>query len=98
MEKAYEICIEMFEQRGYDIIEKDDDQILAMKKNGKQICAFMANTPKFKKSCGCPSASAAQVADAIFPKTFIMALASPPVPALAAVNMVRYVLIKGWPT
>ena len=47
MDKAYEICIEMFEQRGYDIIEKDDDQILAIKKDGKQICAFMANTPKF---------------------------------------------------
>ena len=47
MKKAYQICLEIFEERGYEIIEKDDVQILAMKKNGKQICAFMANTPKF---------------------------------------------------
>jgi DNA-directed RNA polymerase I, II, and III subunit RPABC1 len=47
MQKAYQTCLEIFEQRGYDIIEKDEDQILSMKKNGKQICAFMANTPKF---------------------------------------------------
>jgi len=47
MEKSYQICLEMFEQRGYDIIEKDDEQILALKKDGKQVCAFMATTPKF---------------------------------------------------
>jgi DNA-directed RNA polymerase I, II, and III subunit RPABC1 len=47
MEKAYQTCLEMFEQRGYNIIEKDEEQILALKKNGKQVCAFMANTPKF---------------------------------------------------
>ena len=47
MEKAYEICLEMFEQRGYKIIEKDSEQILATKKNGKQVCAFMSNVPKF---------------------------------------------------
>jgi DNA-directed RNA polymerases I, II, and III subunit RPABC1 len=47
MEVAYSICMEMFEQRGYKIIERDEEQILAFKPNGKQICAFMANTPKF---------------------------------------------------
>ena len=39
--KAYEICHEMFEQRGYSIVEKDDERILAIKEDGKQICAFI---------------------------------------------------------
>ena len=47
MEKAHEICLEMFAQRGYKVIEKDDEQILAVKKNGNQVCAFMVNIPKF---------------------------------------------------
>lgn len=49
MEKAHKICLELFAQRGYDIIEEDKDQdhILGVKKDGKQVCAFMANTPKF---------------------------------------------------
>ena len=47
MEKCYNTCLEMFNQRGYDIIEKDEEQILALKRDGKQICAFMATTPKF---------------------------------------------------
>lgn len=47
MEKAYETCIEIFTQRGYEIIEKDDDRILANKQCGKQICAFLANNHKF---------------------------------------------------
>ncbi len=47
MEKAHEICLEMFNQRGYKVIEKDDEQILAVKKNGNQVCAFMVNIPKF---------------------------------------------------
>ena len=47
MIRAYQTCIEMFEQRDYNIIEKTDDQILAIKKNKKRVCAFMSNTPKF---------------------------------------------------
>jgi len=47
MDKSYKICLEMFEQRGYNIIEKNEDQILAIKKNGKQVCAFLAKNPKF---------------------------------------------------
>jgi DNA-directed RNA polymerase I, II, and III subunit RPABC1 len=40
MEKAYEICVEMFEQRGYTIIDSDEYRILANKPDGAQICAF----------------------------------------------------------
>ena len=47
MEKCYKTCLEIFDQRGYDIIEKDEEQILAIKKDGKQICAFMATMSKF---------------------------------------------------
>ena len=40
MEKAYEICVEMFEQRGYTIIDSDEYRILASKPDGGQICTF----------------------------------------------------------
>ena len=46
MEIAYNICIEMFTQRGYEIIDSDEDRILANKKDGAQICAFFT-THKF---------------------------------------------------
>ena len=42
--KAYNTCIEMFEQRGYEIAEQDDERILAIKQDGNQICAFI---PKY---------------------------------------------------
>lgn len=45
---AYSTCLEMFIQRGYSIIEKDDERILALKEDGKQICAFINKlTSKF---------------------------------------------------
>lgn len=47
MERAYETCVELCEQRGYEIIEQDDDRILANKKCGNQICIFLANNHKF---------------------------------------------------
>ena len=47
MDKVYQVCTEMFGQRGYNIIDKDEEQILALKKDGKQVCAFISNTPKF---------------------------------------------------
>ena len=40
MEKAYEICQEMFIQRNYEIVDSDEDRILAIKEDGNQICAF----------------------------------------------------------
>lgn len=46
MEKAYKTCIEIFEQRGYSILETDDERILAIKPDGYQICAFLTNTTK----------------------------------------------------
>jgi len=42
MEKAYEVCLEMFIQRGYKILEKDDERILALKDDNTQICAFLS--------------------------------------------------------
>ena len=41
-QKAYIICEEMFIQRGYNIVEKDDERILAIKQDGNQICAFIS--------------------------------------------------------
>lgn len=46
--KPYDICLEMFEQRGYEIVEQDDERILAIKEDGNQICAFISkNMTKF---------------------------------------------------
>jgi DNA-directed RNA polymerase I, II, and III subunit RPABC1 len=42
--KAYNTCVEMFQQRGYEIAEQDDERILAIKQDGAQICAFI---PKY---------------------------------------------------
>lgn len=39
--KSYEICMEMFIQRNYEVVECDDERILAMKEDGSQICAFI---------------------------------------------------------
>lgn len=47
MEKALQTCLEMFEQRGYNIIDHDEYRINAVKEDGRPICAFMADTPKF---------------------------------------------------
>ena len=47
MENALQTCLEMFQQRGYNVIDYDDDRINAIKQDGKPICAFMAETPKF---------------------------------------------------
>ena len=47
MDKAYQICIEIFQQREYKITEQDDNSITATKPNGETICAFTTNTPKF---------------------------------------------------
>ena len=46
MEKALQTCLEMFEQRGYNIIDHDEYRINAVKEDGRPICAFMADTPK----------------------------------------------------
>jgi len=47
MEIALQTCLEMFQQRGYTIVEHDEDRINAVKQDGRSICAFMADTPKF---------------------------------------------------
>lgn len=47
MEKSFEICKEMIQQRDYVIIDEDDERILATKPNDEQMCVFLLNTPKF---------------------------------------------------
>lgn len=47
MEKAYQTCVEIFQQRGYNIIDTDDKRITAVKSNGDLICAFVTGTLKF---------------------------------------------------
>ena len=50
--KAYDICMEMFLQRDYDIVEQDDERILAIKEDGSQICAFIPKLmTKFNVEC-----------------------------------------------
>ena len=52
MEKAYQTCLEMVQQRGYVVIDQDDERILASRENKstkeeEQICVFITNTSKF---------------------------------------------------
>ena len=52
MEKAFNTCIEMLEQRGYMILDQDDERILGMRENKiskkeEQICVFFTNNNKF---------------------------------------------------
>ena len=50
--KAYDICMEMFLQRGYDVVEQDEERILAVKEDGAQICAFIPKImSKFNVDC-----------------------------------------------
>ena len=39
--RAFQTCIEMFNQRNYEIVEMDEERILAIKEDGKPICAFI---------------------------------------------------------
>ena len=47
MEKAYEICKEMIVQRGYKILDRDEERILALKPDNDQMCVFVASSYKF---------------------------------------------------
>jgi DNA-directed RNA polymerase I, II, and III subunit RPABC1 len=50
--KAYDVCMEMFIQRGYDVVEQDEERILAIKEDGAQICAFIPKImSKFNVDC-----------------------------------------------
>jgi DNA-directed RNA polymerase subunit H (RpoH/RPB5) len=46
MDKIEKVCIEMFEERNYNCIEKIDDRIVAIKPNGDVINCFLNITPK----------------------------------------------------
>ena len=51
MEKITETCIEMLQQRGYEITHSDTEKIIGVRiDDGSQICVFMINTPKFNVS------------------------------------------------
>lgn len=47
MEKAYETCVEMIEHRGYKIVDRDEERILATKPDGTHMCVFVAPSHKF---------------------------------------------------
>ena len=42
MELAYETCMDMIEQRGYKIVDRDDERILAIKPDKQQMCVFVS--------------------------------------------------------
>ena len=47
MDKAREICVEMLEQRGYELLEDDQERIIFVKPDGNQVVAFFSDLPKF---------------------------------------------------
>lgn len=51
MEKAFEISMEMLQQRGYQILEHDEERILAEKPDKNKICVFLCDTSKLNVEC-----------------------------------------------
>lgn len=51
MEKSYDVCIEMLQQREYEIVETRDNFILAKKPNGNFMCVFVTDISKFNNVC-----------------------------------------------
>lgn len=47
MEKAHQVCIEMLRQRNYEIIEDEEDKIVALKPDGNQMIVFFTDSKKF---------------------------------------------------
>jgi DNA-directed RNA polymerase I, II, and III subunit RPABC1 len=47
MEKAYEICMEILFDRKYEVLDRDDERILAKKPNNELMCVFLTNSSKF---------------------------------------------------
>ena len=47
MQRAYDTCLEMLEQRNYEIIEPEDDRIIAQKPDNNQMVVFLSDAIKF---------------------------------------------------
>ena len=47
MERSHQICKEMLTQREYEIIEDEEDKIIALKPDGDQMLVFFSDSPKF---------------------------------------------------
>lgn len=47
MQKAYDTCLEMITQRNYQVLDKDDERILAKKPDKNLMCVFLCNSNKF---------------------------------------------------
>lgn len=46
-ERAHQVCLEMLQQRGYSIIEDEDNHIIALKPDGEKMVVFFHEAPKF---------------------------------------------------
>lgn len=47
MQQAHQICKEMLTQREYEIIEDEEDKIIALKPDGNQMLVFFSDSRKF---------------------------------------------------
>ena len=47
MQRAYDTCLEMLEQRNYEILDPEDDRITALKPDGTQVIVFLSDSAKF---------------------------------------------------
>jgi len=47
MEKAHQICLEMMDQRQYEIILNEPNQIIALKPDKTRVVVFLSNISKF---------------------------------------------------
>ncbi len=51
MEQSYRVCIEMLQQREYEIVERRDNFIKAKKPDSNFMCVFITNILKFNNIC-----------------------------------------------
>lgn len=47
MDRVYKTCLEMLTQRNYEIINKEEDQIVSLKPDGIQVIVFLSDSLKF---------------------------------------------------
>ena len=47
MQRAYDTCLEMLEQRNYEIIDPEEDRIIAQKPDNNQVVVFLSDAIKF---------------------------------------------------
>ena len=47
MQRAFKTCLEIFNQRGYEVIDQETDRIIGLKQDGSQVAVFFVKGVSF---------------------------------------------------